>query len=414
MDGGKKAGTKSGTNGSALRTARTRTEPQTGADVRNNSAMRYSRLFEASPDGILILDAGTGRIMDANPFMTHLLGLSHEEFVGKQLWEVGLLRDADRRCGVLHDVSDLGVIRWEELLVQSNAHPDGMDVEVISSAYLEGEHQMIQCRVRDITERKRANLSATLHAEERTVADLHKNEFLAMLSHELRNAIAPVANALLVLRLAKKSEDNVPNRAQTLIERQVGHLSLLVDDLQEISSIGTGRMRLQPGLVDLRLVVERSVEAVMSAHAHRNHQVSVALPAEPVWLDADAIRLEQVVVNLLSNAAKYTQNGGSINVTLRPAENGVELRVADSGIGIAPDMLTRVFDLFTRSEGPGDSRRGRGIGLNVVKQIVDLHGGSVVARSAGHGQGSEFIVSLPLAMPGAERGLPHPSHPYER
>ena len=147
MDRGKKAGTmartKAGTNGSALHGARTRTEAHSGPDVRSNAALRYSRLFEASPDGILILDAGTGRIMDANPFMTHLLGLSHEEFVGKQLWEVGLLRDANRRCGVLHDVSDLGVIRWEELLVQSNAHPDGMDVEVISSAYLEGEHQMI-------------------------------------------------------------------------------------------------------------------------------------------------------------------------------------------------------------------------------------------------------------------------------
>jgi PAS domain S-box-containing protein len=364
--------------------------------------MRYSRLFETSPDGILILDAGTGRIMDANPSMTHLLGLSHEEFVGKQLWEVGLVRDADRRHGVLHDVSDLGVIRWEELLVQSNAHPDGMDVEVVSSAYREGEQEMIQCRVRDITERKRANLSATLHAEERAVADRHKNEFLAMLSHELRNAIAPVSNALLVLRLAQEAESNVPNRARTLIERQVGHLSHLVDDLQEISSIGTGRMRLQPGLVDLRLVVERSVEAVMSAHAHRKHEVSVTLPAEPVWLDADAIRLEQVVVNLLSNAATYTQDGGKITVTVRSVGNRTELRVVDSGIGIAPEMLTRVFDLFTRADGARNhSRGGLGIGLNVVKQIVDMHGGSVVAQSAGEGAGSEFIVSLPLAASGA-------------
>ena len=394
---GTKAGAKAGSNGSALQRVRPRPDAQPESDVRSHSATRYSRLFDASPDGILILDAGTGRIMDANPFMTHLLGLSHEEFLGRQLWEVGLLRDADRRQGVLHDVSDLGVIRWEELLVQSNAHPTGMDVEVVSSAYRDGENQMIQCRVRDITERKRANLSATMQAEELAVADRHKNEFLAMLSHELRNAIAPVANALMVLRLAQESESNVPNRARTLIERQVGHLSHLVDDLQEISSIGTGRMRLQPGLVDLRLVVERSVEAVMSAHAHRKHKVTVTLPTEPVWLDADAIRLEQVVVNLLSNAANYTQNGGSITVTLG-AGPGAELRVADSGIGIAPEMLKSVFDLFTRADGAREhSRGGLGIGLNVVKQIVEMHGGSVVARSAGEGKGSEFIVSLPLA-----------------
>lgn len=397
-----KARTKPGTNGSPPPGARKGPVPEAGTDVRITPEMRYSRLFEASPDGILIVDAGTGRIMDANPFMTHLLGLSHDEFLGKQLWEVGLLRDADRRRGVLHDVSDLGVILWEELLVQSSAHPNGMDVEVISSAYREGEHEMIQYRVRDITERKRAILAAALHAEEHAVADRHKNEFLAMLSHELRNAIAPVANALMVLRLTQESESNAPNKARTLIERQVAHLSHLVDDLKEISSIGTGRMPLQPDLVDVRLVVERSVEAVMSAQAHRNHRVSVALPVEPVWLEADGMRLEQVVVNLLSNAVNYTQNGGSITVTLGAVKHGAELSVADSGMGIAPEMLTSVFDLFTRAEGArSHSRGGLGIGLNVVKRIVEMHGGSVVARSAGLGAGSEFIVSLPLARSGA-------------
>lgn len=396
------AGPKAGSNGSSLHGVRARPESPAESLVRGNPGTMYSRLFEAAPDGILILDAGTGRIMDANPFMTHLLGLSHEQFVGKQLWEVGLLRDADRRHGVLHDVSDLGVIRWEELLVRSNAHPHGMDVEVVSSAYRDGEHQLIQCRVRDITERKRANLSATLHAEERTVADRHKNEFLAMLSHELRNAIAPVANALMVLRLVQESESNVPNRARTLIERQVGHLSHLVDDLQEISSIGTGRMRLQPGVVDLRVVVERSVEAVMSAHAHRKHQVSVSLPEEPVWLDADAIRLDQVVVNLLSNAASYTPDGGDITIAVSLVAGQAEIRVVDNGIGIAPEMLASVFDLFVRAEGARNhARGGLGIGLNVVKQIVEMHGGSVGAKSAGEGRGSEFVVSLPMAAAGA-------------
>ncbi len=160
-------------------------------------------------------------------------------------------------------------------------------------------------------------------------------------------------------------------------------------------------MRLQPGLVDLRLVVERSVEAVMSAHAHPKHQVSVKLPAEPIWLDADAIRLEQVVVNLLSNAANYTHDGGSITVTASSAGDSAEFRVVDSGIGIAPEMLTRVFDLFIRTDvARSHARGGLGVGLNVVKQIVDMHGGSVVARSAGEGTGSEFIVSLPLASSG--------------
>lgn len=394
--------TKARTNGSAKHGGQPRTESRSEDVLRPKSENRYQRLFETSHEGILLLDASTGQILDANPFMTRLLGLTHEEFLGRQLWEVGLLRDADRRRGVLHDVSDQGVVRREELLVQSPAHPHGMDVEVVSSSYGEGDHQVIQCHVRDITAQKQADLSATHQAQELVVADRHKDEFLAMLSHELRNALAPVANALMILRLEQEADSPVPNRARTLIERQVGNLSYLVDDLQEISSIGTGRMRLQPGVVDLRLVVQRSVEAVMSAHGHRRHQVSVTLPDAPVWLDADAIRLEQVVVNLMSNAANYTQDGGSITVDVSQSADQAELRVADSGSGIPPEMLSRVFDLFTRAEEAREhSRNGLGIGLNIVKQIVDLHGGSVVARSDGLGQGSEFVVSLPLVLSAA-------------
>src|SRR4030095_13551248 len=232
--------------------------------------------------------------------------------------------------------------------------------------------------------------------------DRHMNEFLVILVHELRNALAPVANALLILRLSQETDSPVSSKARGLIERQVGHMSHLLDDLQELSRIETGQLRLRPGLVDVRDVVERSVEAVMSAHIHRKHQVSVALPPDPLWLDADAVRMEQVVVNLLSNAANYTQDGGSIVVIAVRAQDRAELRVADSGIGIAPELLPRVFDLFVRSEAAREhSQKGLGIGLNIVKRIVDLHGGSVEARSAGPGAGSEFVVSLPLVTSAA-------------
>jgi signal transduction histidine kinase len=233
----------------------------------------------------------------------------------------------------------------------------------------------------------------------RPASDGLPSEFLAIFVHELRNALAPVANALMILRLAPGTDSPVSSKARTLIERQVGLMSHLLDDLQEVSRIEMGQMRLRPGLVDLRDVVERSVEAVMSAQAHRKHHVSVALPAEPIWLDADAIRIEQVVVNLLSNAANYTEDGGTIAVIAARAQDRAELRVADSGIGISPELLPRVFDLFVRSDAAREhSHNGLGIGLNVVKRIVDLHGGSVEARSAGLGAGSEFVVSLPLVM----------------
>lgn len=357
---------------------------------------RYRRVFETAHDGILILDASTGRILDANPFMTNLLGLSHDELLGKELWQVGLLfgDERSRSSDVLHEP---GFIHHEERFLRSASYPEGIDVEVVSNRYQEDGDQVIQCHIRDITERKRAAVNAALYIDELVDADRHKTEFLAMLSHELRNALAPVANALLILRLSQESDSPGSSKARAIIERQVGHLSHLVNDLLEISSIDSGRMRFQAGRVDLRVVVERSVEAVMAAYAHRKHEVSVALPAEPLWLDADAIRLEQVVVNLLSNAATYTQDGGSIAVIADRAQDRAELRVADTGIGIAPELLPRVFDLFVRAETAADhSRNGLGIGLNVVKRIVDLHGGSVEARSAGRGAGSEFVVSLPL------------------
>jgi PAS domain S-box-containing protein len=389
--------TKAGSNGRPLQENKPRGEVRVGTYPRAPE-LRYQRLFETSHDGIIILDATTGRIIDANPFMTHLLGFSHEEFLGKQLWEVGLLRDADRRSGVLNDVADLGVVRWEELLVQSVVHPNGMDVEIVSNTYSEGDRHVIQCHVRDITDRRRAAATAALQAAELAVADRHKDEFMAMLSHELRNAIAPVVNALMILGLEQDASSPLPQQARLIIERQLGHLSLLVDDLLQISSAGRGTMRLKPALVELRPVVQRSVEAVMSAHAHRNHLVTVTIPPTPIWVDADVIRLEQVLVNLLSNAANYTPEGGTITVTVDRAGDRAELRVIDSGIGIAPELLTSVFDLFTRAEGARDlSRNGLGIGLNIVKRIVELHGGTVVARSDGPGAGSEFVVSLPLA-----------------
>lgn len=247
------------------------------------------------------------------------------------------------------------------------------------------------------TERRRAERHATRPAVELVSADRHTTEFLAMLSHELRNAIAPVTNALQVLRLAHVTDTAVSGKAQALIERQMRHLSHLVSTLEDMSSVASGQMRLHCGLIDLREVVQRSVEGVVSAFAHCQHQVSVAIPPEPIWLHADGIRMEQVVVNLVTNAAKYTPDGGRIAISACRDHDRAELRVVDNGIGIAPEMLPRVFDLFVRTETARvHSRTGLGIGLNVVKRVVELHGGTVVAQSAGHDAGSEFVVSLPL------------------
>jgi signal transduction histidine kinase len=241
-------------------------------------------------------------------------------------------------------------------------------------------------------------LSAAGRVEELVVASRRKDEFLAVLSHELRNVLAPVANALQILRLEQEAASPLPNRGRMLIERQMKHLSHLVDDLLDVSVIEAGRLRLQPGRIDLRVAVQRSVETVSAANIDRHHQVIVALPHDPIWLEADTVRMEQVVVNLLSNAVKYTDDGGRITVRLSHGPGRAELRIADSGIGIAPDELALVFDPFARAEGARErSPGGLGLGLTIVQRILKLHGGSVVAHSAGLGAGSEFVVFLPLA-----------------
>jgi PAS domain S-box-containing protein len=237
------------------------------------------------------------------------------------------------------------------------------------------------------------------HAAE--LADLHrrKDEFLAMLSHELRNPLSPILSAAHILRL-QKDENPLQQQARAVIERQVDQLSRLVNDLLEVSRVITGTIQLHPERLDIRGVVEQAVESARPLIDQRRHQLFISLPTEPVWLEADASRLEQVVVNLLNNAAKYTNEGGKIWVNLQPEGAEVTLRVRDTGVGIAPELLSRIFDLFTQADRSLDrSQGGLGIGLSLTQRLVELHHGKIEAHSAGLGQGSEFIVRLPVLLP---------------
>jgi CheY-like chemotaxis protein len=233
------------------------------------------------------------------------------------------------------------------------------------------------------------------------LADLHrrKDEFLAMLSHELRNPLAPITNALELLRLQRGSGNATEEHARAVIERQVGQLKHLVDDLLEVSRVTTGRVRLSQERLDLRGIVDRAVETARPLIEQRRHELSVSAPPEPVWLHGDAARLEQVVVNLLTNAAKYTDEGGHIRLAVEPEGDRAVLRVRDTGVGIPPELLPRIFELFTQAERSLDrAEGGLGIGLSLVQRLVELHGGTVEATSV-QGEGSEFIVRLPMASP---------------
>ena len=227
--------------------------------------------------------------------------------------------------------------------------------------------------------------------------DRRKNEFLATLAHELRNPLAPVRNAVQILRMRGTGPAQT-QLAHAVIDRQVEHLTRLIDDLMDVSRITHDKLELRKARTTLREIVNGAVES--SRHAiddHRQH-LQIDLPEDPVHLDADAIRLVQVFMNLLTNAAKYTPPGGRITLTAERDGAEVVVRVADTGVGIAPDHMPRLFEMFYQTEEVRQrSKEGLGIGLALVRHLVRLHGGTVAAESAGLGEGSVFTVRLPLA-----------------
>ena len=262
----------------------------------------------------------------------------------------------------------------------------------------------------DITDRIR--MEREVKEQAAALTDLHrrKDEFLAMLSHELRNPLAPISNAVHVLRL-QSDENPLQQQARAIIERQVTQLKRLIDDLLEVSRITTGRIQLRRARISMASIIERAVETARPLLDQRRHELTLLLPEQPVCLDADAARLEQVFVNLLTNAAKYTDEGGQVELTMVLESRGGQqpdecvVRVCDSGIGIASELLTHVFELFTQADlALGHSQGGLGIGLALVRRLVEMHGGRVEVHSE-IGQGSEFVVRLPLVQPVAPGGV---------
>jgi PAS domain S-box-containing protein len=379
-----------------------------------DSEMRYRRLFQTAKDGILILDAHTGKIIDANAFMSGLLGQEVGEILGKELWEIGLFKDIEVNKAAFKELQEKGYIRYDHLPVK-NARNEVVEVEFVSNVYHEDQRLVAQCNVRDIAQRTR--MEREIARQSRILTDMHrkKDEFLAILSHELRNPLAPILNATHILRLQERGSDNlIQQQARDVIERQVGTLSKLINDLLDVARIASGRVRLRTELVELRDVVQLAVETTSPLTLLRRHEVVQMLPAQPVWVNVDPARLEEVVVNLLNNASKFTNEGGRITVTVEQQNGNAVLRIADTGIGIAPEMLPRIFDLFTQADRSLDrAQGGLGIGLHLVERLIKLHGGSIEACSAGPGKGSEFIIRLPISNAPATSVPENPAAPLE-
>jgi PAS domain S-box-containing protein len=362
------------------------------------SEQRFRRVVESNMIGIVFWDEG-GRITDANDAFLSMLDRSREDAkAGRLNWRQ--LIPPDRlpfHTRALDEIRNTGICAPIESEV---VRADGSRVPMLCAGTSLGESPLHGVTwVVDISDRKRieAEREALLRVTERARSEAEdasrqKDEFLAMLGHELRNPLAAVRNAVEAARRGAARRE----LALDIACRQADQLGRLIDDLLDVARVTQGRIVLRRERVRVVDVIERAVESMGRVTEERGHALVVARPAPELWVDVDPTRLEQVVVNLLTNAVKYTEPGGRIEVGAERVGNEAVLRVRDSGVGIAPEMLARIFEPFAQSERTLDrAQGGLGIGLTVVRRLVQLHGGRVEVRSDGLGKGAEFVVVLP-------------------
>jgi PAS domain S-box-containing protein len=380
-----------------------------------NADRPYRLLVEQMQQGAATLQAD-GMIVWCNRRLAELLDVPHERLVGAKLHEFFAPED--------RSVYDHLLWEGQFRTGRGEAHLRRSDGGLLP-AYLTFNVLPKDCGaalgvlVTDLTaQRHQEQLAAaheTLRASEARLqhvmielreADRRKDEFLAVLAHELRNPLAPISNSLHILRMTSKHDPGV-DRVGEMMERQVNHMVRLVDDLLEVSRITRGNIELRKEPIAVAAIVRSAVETSQPLIEIANHQFVQSLPAEPLTVDGDPVRLTQVVANLLNNAAKYTDPGGQIWLNVRREDQWVAISVRDTGIGIDTSMLPRVFDLFTQVDRHTDrAQGGLGIGLTLVKSLVEMHGGTVQVHSEGKGRGSEFVVRLPLAAARVATDMP--------
>ncbi len=364
-------------------------------DQRVRDLQFYTRsLIESNIDALITTDP-RGIISDVNKQMEELTGCTRDELIGAPFKDYFTNPDL-AEAGIKLVLAE-GKVTNYELTARAR---DGQQTIVSYNATTfydrDRKLQGVFAAARDVTERSRLEKQMQLQAAE--LSDLHrrKDEFLAMLSHELRSPLAPIANAVQMLGMQHGNENEFQKQARGIIERQTSQLQHLVDDLLEVSRITTGMVQLRKVTVSVSEIIAAAVETVKPLMLQRKHDLNVMIPTEPMWLHADAARLEQVLVNLLTNAAKYTDEQGKIWLSAEQVAGECILRVKDTGVGITPELLPCIFDLFTQAERSLDrSQGGLGIGLALVKRLTELHGGTVEVLSTLK-RGSEFVVRFPI------------------
>jgi PAS domain S-box-containing protein len=370
------------------------TERKRAEQALADSEERYRRIVETAEEGIA-LHAADGTITYVNERMANMLGYSRAELVGRSSLD---FVDEGEREAVIRAREALkegrGVHRERRLL-----RKDGSTLWTLSNVTPQRDetgkvvgHLAMHTDITPLKEAGDALREVNARLEE---TDRRKDEFIAILSHELRNPLAPIRYALPALQ--KAGVTDAGGEAIEVIQRQVTHLTRLVDDLLDVSRITTGKIELRRDYVTLRTVVRAAVEAAAPAVATGGHSLQLHIPDEPLWVYGDAARLSQVVTNLLDNSAKYTPRGGQLAVTVSCQGDHATVSVRDNGVGIPAADLPTVFEMFHQVKRGENAPGGLGIGLALVKRLVEMHGGSIEAHSAGAGQGAEFVVQLPVA-----------------
>ena len=386
------------------------TEQVHAEDARREGATMLQLAMEVGNIGVWTRDLNTNAIQ-CSPELERILGIERGGFPGSFDDFTALVHPFDRER--LVDALQRAISSHGDFLVECRVrHASGTwhCLETRGRAHYDdaGRAERVYGVAIDVTERRRTEESLRKHAEAMQEADRRKDEFLALLAHELRNPLAPIRYALGTARKADRTPEEA-RRAEEIIDRQVTHMSRLLDDLLDVSRITRGTLELKKSRMDLAAIAATAIEAARPVLDSKHHTLSINLPGEPVRIEADPVRLAQVLSNLLINAGKYTDPGGRVELSATQSRDEVVLRVRDNGIGISAEMMPRLFTMFSQAEGAlARSEGGLGIGLALARGLIDLHGGSITAHSSGMGLGSEFVIRLPATSPAPQADIAGP------
>jgi len=391
----------------ALTEAEERRKRREAEEMVRASEVQYRRLFETAQDGILILDTGTGMVMDVNPFLIELLGFSREQFLGKKVWELGFLKDIVANQATFSELLEKEYVRYEDKPLETS---DGrrIEVEFVSNVYQVDHKKVIQCNIRDITERKKAQaklrrMSAELEQSNRDLQRRNQEiqTFYHTLSHELKTPLTSAREfAALVMDGLAGPLTKTQLEYLGIVKESCDQLRFHINDLLDVARLETGKMNLEFQTAPLAALVERVVEMLAPAAAGKGVRLSCDSPPDLPAVPIDQQRIQQVLTNLTTNAIKFTPAGGQIRVSLSESPASPEclqVTVRDTGRGIPRNQLGLIFNRLYQVNGedsPAESPRGLGLGLNICQELVQLHGGRIGVESE-LGQGSTFTFTLP-------------------